>query len=96
VVTVPKSGTEPFLKGVETSMSSSSSFLSTSLQRIMLYGLIIFAVVPLALGLLLFIEANGLTIVFLTIYYVFVILGLAGIIFERLANEIRKPHRPTI
>jgi hypothetical protein len=78
-------------------MSSSgggSSFLSTRLQRIMVYGLVIFAVVPLALGLLLVTQANGATAPFLTTYYVIAILSLAGIMFERLVNEIRKTPNP--
>jgi hypothetical protein len=60
----------------------------------MLYGLVIFVVAPLALGLLLFTQANGATAAFLTMYYVFAILGLSGLMFERLVNEIRKPANP--
>jgi hypothetical protein len=78
-------------------MSSSgggSSFLSTRLQRIMVYGLVIFAVVPLALGLLLFTQGNGATAPFLTTYYVIAILGLGVLMFERLTDEIRKTPHP--
>lgn len=61
----------------------------------MLYGLIIFAVLPLALGLLLFVTQNsGVSLGFLTGYYVFAILGLAFIMFERLISEIRKTPLP--
>jgi hypothetical protein len=78
-------------------MSSSGggrSFLSTRLQRIMVYGLVIFAVVPLALGLLLFTQGNGATAPFLTTYYVIAILGLGVLMFERLTDEIRKTPHP--
>jgi O-antigen/teichoic acid export membrane protein len=78
-------------------MSSSgggSSFLSTRLQRIVVYGLVIFAVVPLALGLLLVTQGNGAAAPFLTTYYVIAILGLAVIMFERLTDEIRKTPHP--
>jgi uncharacterized protein (DUF697 family) len=74
------------------SSGGGSSLLSTRLQRILVYGLVIFGVAPLALGLLLVTQANGATAAFLTTYYVFAILGLAGIMFERLVNEIRKPN----
>ncbi|TMI15603.1 hypothetical protein E6H35_01980 [Candidatus Bathyarchaeota archaeon] len=71
-------------------MSSSgggSSRLTTNLQRIMLYWLIIFGVAPLALELLLsFALGGGATVPFLTTYYVIAILGLSGIMFERLVN----------
>ena len=60
----------------------------------MVYGLVIFGVVPLALGLLLSTQGNGATAAFLTTYYVIAILGLAVIMFEQLSNEIRKPPRP--
>ena len=75
------------------SSSGSSSLFSTRLQRIIVYGLIIFGVVPLALGLLLLILNNGAAAPFLTTYYVIAILGLAVIMFEQLSNEIRKPPR---
>ena len=74
--------------------SSSSSLFSTRLQRILVYGLIFFGVAPLALGLLLFTQGSGATVPFLTTYYVLAILGLAGLMFERLVNEIRKPSHP--
>ncbi len=74
-----------------------SSFLSTRLQRIMLYGLVIFVVAPLALGLLFSITVgSGATVPFLTTYYVIAILGLSGLMFERLVNEIRKPPHPAL
>ncbi len=76
------------------SSSGETSLLSTRLQRMMVYGLVIFGVVPLALGLLLFTQVGGATLPFLTTYYVIAILGLAGIMFERLVNEIRKPPQP--
>ncbi len=60
----------------------------------MVYGLVIFVAAPLALGLLLFTQGSGATVPFLTTYYVLAILGLAGLMFERLANEIRKPSHP--
>jgi len=97
LVTMPKFGTEPFRRGVEESMSGTgggSSLFSSRLQRIMVYGLVIFAVVPLALGLLLFTPGSGATAPFLTTYYVIAILGLAGIMFERLVNEIPKTPNP--
>jgi len=53
----------------------------------MLYWLIIFGVAPLALELLLsFALGGGATVPFLTTYYVIAILGLSGIMFERLVN----------
>jgi hypothetical protein len=74
---------------------ATSSFLSTRLQRIMVYGLVIFGIAPLALGLLFsFTVGNGATVPFLTTYYVIAILGLSGIMFERLVNEIRNPSNP--
>jgi len=75
--------------------SSGSGLFSTRLQRIVVYGLVIFGVVPLALGLLLLTQNNGAAAPFLTTYYVIAILGLAVIMFEQLSNEIRKPPRPT-
>jgi hypothetical protein len=60
----------------------------------MVYGLVIFGLAPLALGLLLFTQGSGATVAFLTTYYVIAILGLAGIMFERLVNEIRRPLPP--
>jgi hypothetical protein len=76
------------------SSGSGGSLFSTRLQRIMVYGLVIFGVVPLALGLLLFTQGNGATAPFLTTYYVIAILGLAAIMFERLTDEIRKTPHP--
>jgi len=74
------------------SSGGSSTLFSTRLQRIVVYGLVIFGVAPLALGLLLsFTVGSGATVPFLTAYYVIAILGLSGIMFERLVNEIRKP-----
>ena len=70
---------------------SGSGLLPTRMLRIMAYGLIFFGVAPLALGLLLFTQGSGATVPVLTTYYVIAILGLAGLMFERLANEIRKP-----
>jgi hypothetical protein len=61
----------------------------------MVYGLVFFGVLPLALGLLLsFSQVSGATVPFLTTYFVIAILGLAGLMFERLANEIRKSPSP--
>jgi hypothetical protein len=73
-------------------MSTAGGLLSTRLARIMVYALVIFGLAPLALGLLLsFTLGAGATVPFLTVYYVIAILGLSGIMFERLVNEIRKP-----
>lgn len=74
----------------------SIGFFSTRLNRILVYGLIIFGFVPLALAMLLLLaQASQATVPFLTAYYVIAILGLALIAFERLINEIRKSPAPT-
>ncbi len=55
--------------------------------------MIIFGVALLALELLLsFTLGGGATVPFLTTSYVVAILGLSGMMFERLVNEIRKPN----
>src|SRR5260370_25043342 len=90
---MPKSGTGRFRKWGKGTMSSSGnpSLLSTRLQRMMVYGLVIFRVVPLALGLLLFTQVGGATVRFLPTYYVIALLGLAGIMFEPLVNQSPRP-----
>jgi hypothetical protein len=76
-------------------MSSTTTIGSKRLQRILIFGLIIFGLVPLALGLLLALtNQTGAINPFLTTYYVISILGLAVIVFEQLVNEIRKSARP--
>jgi hypothetical protein len=75
-------------------MSSATSIGSKRLQRILIFGLIIFGLVPLALGLLLALtNQTGAVNPFLTTYYVISILGLAVIVFEQLVNEIRRSAR---
>ena len=67
---------------------------STRLERILVFGLVIFAVIPLALFLLFVVTVgNGFVVPFLTTYYVFAIIGLALLMFEQLMNEIRRPVR---
>ncbi len=73
-------------------MSVSQS--STRLQRILIYGIIVYAAVPLALGLLFLLGGNGtVTVPVLTAYYVVAIIGAALLAFERLSKELRtSPH----
>ena len=73
-------------------MSTASGLLRKRLQRILLFGLVIFALAPIALGLLLlFTQNSGVAAGFLTIYYGFAIIALAIIVFTQLAIEILKP-----
>lgn len=71
--------------------SGGSGMPSKRLQRILTYGVVVFGLVPVALGLLLlFIWGGAASSAFLTVYYVFAILGLAVIAFEQMMNEIRR------
>lgn len=75
-------------------MTAVGGISAKRLQRILIFGLVIFGVVPLALGLLLALtQQSGAINPFLTTYYVISILGLAVIVFEQLVNEIRRNPR---
>ncbi len=69
-------------------MSSNQS--SKRLQRILVNGIVVFGVAPLALGLLFLLTGNvGVTVPVLTTYYVLAIVGVALLAFERLSKELR-------
>ena len=69
-------------------MSSSQVF--TRLQRILIYGIFVYAMAPLALGMLFLASGYGVAIIpALTAYYVFAIVGFALLAFERLSKELR-------
>jgi hypothetical protein len=75
-------------------MTMTGGISSKRLQRILIFGFIIFGIVPLALGLLLALtQETGAINPFLTTYYVISILALAVIVFEQLINEIRRNPR---
>lgn len=69
-------------------MSSRQYF--TRLQRILIYGIFVYAVAPSALGMLFLVNGYGVAIVpALTTYYVLAIVGVALLAFERLRQELR-------
>ena len=69
-------------------MSSRQYF--TRLQRILIYGIVVYAVVPLALGMLFLLSQNGVAVIpALTAYFVLAIVGIAVLAFERLSKEVR-------
>jgi len=63
-------------------------------QRIMLYAILIFGVIPAALALL-FLLSGGFWIVpgVLTTFYVLAIAGVTVILFEQLWKEVRGPKQ---
>ena len=69
-------------------MSSRQYF--TRIQRILIYGIFVYAAAPLALGMLFLVNGYGAAIIpALTAYYVLAIVGVALLAFERLSKELR-------
>ncbi len=62
----------------------------TRFQRILIYGIFVYAVAPLALGMLFLVNGYGAAIIpALTTYFVLAIVGVALLAFERLSKELR-------
>jgi uncharacterized RDD family membrane protein YckC len=69
---------------------SSGVLSSKRFQALLIDGVIVFGVVPAAFTLLFLITGfNGLIVPIITIYYIFGILGVALLAFERLAKQVR-------
>ena len=64
-------------------------------QRIMLYGILIFAIIPAALALLFMLGGAPAYAISgaLTTFYVLAIAGLTVILFEQLYKELRGPKQ---
>ncbi len=71
-------------------MMSSGVLSSKRVQNLLIDGAIVFGVVPFALAILFLITGFSWVIVpIITIYYIFAILGVALLAFERLARQVR-------
>jgi uncharacterized RDD family membrane protein YckC len=69
---------------------SSGGLSSKRFQNILIDGVIVFGVVPLALTLLFLIPGfNGFIVPIVIVYYIFGILGVALLAFERLVKQVR-------
>jgi hypothetical protein len=69
---------------------SSSVLSSKRIQSLLIDGGIVFGVVPIAFTLLFLLTGfNWLIVPIITIYYIFAILGVALLAFERLARQVR-------
>ncbi len=69
---------------------SSSGLSSKRIQNLLIESAIVFAVVPLAFTLLFLISGfNGLIVPIIVVYYIFAILGVALLAFERLVKQVR-------
>ena len=69
---------------------SSGGLSSKRFQNLLIDGVIVFGVVPLAFTLLFLISGfNWLTVPVITVYYIFAILGVALLAFERLVKQVR-------
>jgi uncharacterized RDD family membrane protein YckC len=69
---------------------SSGVLSSKRVQNLLLDGAIVFGVVPIAFTVLFLITGfNWLIVPIITIYYIFAILGVALLAFERLARQVR-------
>jgi uncharacterized RDD family membrane protein YckC len=68
----------------------SSGLSSKRIQTLLIDGVIVFGVVSIAFTVLFLITGfNGLIVPIITIYYIFAILGVALLAFERLARQVR-------